>query len=122
MSAAPDSEGGDTGRGEPGYGFRRYLAAGLSVLPLQRRSKLPDDSLLPTTTKRDGSYGHTTLPFLYERRPTPQELTSWEQAGAGVALVCGEISDNFCTIDCDDPDFAVWMMTSPTAELLTRHT
>jgi hypothetical protein len=68
---------------------RRYVAAGLSVIPIR-----PDGSKAPAVPSWNQ---------YRERRPTPQELEQWFGNGHlhGIGLVCGRISRNLEVLDFD---------------------
>jgi hypothetical protein len=74
---------------------RRYLAAGLSVLPIR-----PDGSKAPALDSWDE---------LQERQPSLQELADWfgGPQEVGIGVVCGKASGNLLVLDVETE--AAWL-------------
>src|SRR5579871_1366280 len=68
---------------------RRYLAAGLSVIPIR-----PDGTKAPALPE---------WKTYQQRRPTPDECTDWWDNGEGIAVVGGKVSGNLEILDLDRP-------------------
>jgi hypothetical protein len=90
---------------------RRYIAAGLSVLPIATDgSKRPDWRHLPQEPGEDGELHYTWKP--YEKEPPADcELVEWfdRRNPCGIGIPCGKVSSNLEVIDNDDaPLFPVW--------------
>lgn len=70
---------------------RAYVAKGLSVIPLVKRDKIPDGSVLPGRSWK----------IYRERRATDAELVTWFESGErNLGIVTGSIS-GFVVIDLD---------------------
>ncbi len=70
---------------------RVYLAAGFSIIRLDRESKLPA-----------GKWKESQ-----KARPSAMQLRSWFAAGSGnIGIVMGQVSDNAFALDFDDPRLA----------------
>lgn len=93
---------------------RRYLAAGLSVIPITRGDKLPSHQLLKTTTGQTSNWiasdERAAWRVYCERRPTDAELVTWFADGeAGIGIVGGAISGGLVRVDFEHPAcLAVW--------------
>ncbi|MEQ8786522.1 MAG: AAA family ATPase [Pirellulaceae bacterium] len=80
---------------------RKYVAAGLSVLPIATDgTKGPDWRLLPRRGNGEGQLSATWLP-LQERLPTGDELRKW-YGPAGIGVIGGKVSGNLEILDIDD--------------------
>jgi hypothetical protein len=83
----------------------RYLAAGASIIPLQRRAKNPHFGLLPDKTWTQ----------FQQRRANAQEVAGWIEHGAeNWGLICGLVSDRIYCGDVDDMTMARWVLDDPT--------
>ncbi|MEA3309310.1 MAG: bifunctional DNA primase/polymerase [Chloroflexota bacterium] len=90
-----------------------YLAAGLSVLPCDRRLKRPAFQLLP----RDTAGKPTWIPFR-QQLPTPDVVQSWfegRRAADAVAIITGPVSGELEVLDFDAPQLMrPWAITVQT--------
>lgn len=71
-----------------------YRQQGLSIFPIQPRSKEPYFALLP-----GGSWKE-----YQSRQPSDTEIDSWFRRPIdtiGIGIVCGPVSGNFCVVDSD---------------------
>ena len=79
---------------------RRYVAAGLSVIPIKTDgSKTPAANLLPKVFDPKAQRGKATWKPFQSRRATDEELCQWSRNG--IAIVCGKISGYLEVIDND---------------------
>lgn len=90
---------------------RRYVALGISVLPIKPDgSKAPDASMLPDVQDPDtGKYRPTWLPY-QQRLADEAELRRWLQDGLrGLAIICGAVSGGLEVLDFEKwQSFALW--------------
>lgn len=86
---------------------RAYVAAGLSVIPLECGSKHPDHNLLALTTGQSENYwapeDHRAAWRVYTtRQPTDAELVTWfAGSDAGVGIVGGAVSGGLVRLDLE---------------------
>lgn len=86
----------------------RYLAAGVSIIPLLRRDKRPFTSILP----------NDSWATYQQRRASAQEVAGWIQHGAeNWGLVCGLISGRIYCGDVDNMDMSHWVLDDPSREV-----
>jgi len=79
----------------------RYLAAGVSIIPLLRRDKRPFTSILP----------NDSWATYQQRRASAQEVAGWIEHGAeNWGAVCGLVSDRSYCGDVDDIDMSHWVL------------
>src|SRR4051812_42722525 len=81
---------------------RRYVAAGLSVLPVAADgSKAPDLNRLPAYRDDDQGQFHRSWKAYRKRLPTEDELADWFVYGGpcGLAVVGGAVSGGLEAID-----------------------
>jgi hypothetical protein len=84
---------------------RRYLAVGLSVIPVKTDgSKAPAADVLPKEFDPEEQRLKATWKPFQSRHATEDELQRW--SGKGIAIICGAISGSLEVIDNDDP--ALW--------------
>lgn len=98
----------------------RYLAAGLSVIPLEPKGKRPAYRLLP----KSSITGAPQWEQYQQRIPTEEEITRWFGTGGyNVGIVAGQISGGLVIIDFDllesfdqwcEQDMSRWLF--PTVE------
>lgn len=82
----------------------RYLAAGASIIPLQRRDKRPFTSILP----------NDSWATYQQRRASAQEVAGWIQHGAeNWGLICGLVSGRAYCGDVDIMDMSHWVLDDP---------
>ena len=81
---------------------QRYLAAGLSIIPVKTDgSKAPASDVLPKEfDPKDQRLKATWKPF-QSRQATEDDLQRW--SSKGIAIVCGAVSGSLEVIDNDDP-------------------
>jgi hypothetical protein len=81
---------------------RAYVKAGLSVIPIDHRTKRPYGPSLPK-----GEDGKPTWKQFQERLPEDRELKAWFGSGKvkAMAIVCGAISGGLLVIDFDVPGY-----------------
>jgi hypothetical protein len=85
---------------------RKYVAAGLSVLPIRRGTKEPASELLPRVYDEDQGKTRPSWRMYQERQPNDWELKSWfGKTDAGIAIVCGQVSGGLVVIDFELPDW-----------------
>lgn len=77
-----------------------YLAGGVSLVPIDRRTKQPFFALLPTQNLPDGRSQPTWKPY-QARRASPDEVRTWAKQGAQFAAACGAISGGLLIFDFD---------------------
>ena len=87
---------------------RAYVAAGLSVIPIERGGKLPDHWGLQKTTGQAinwvASDERAAWRTYCTRMPTDAELVTWFADGdAGIGIVGGAISGGLVRIDLESP-------------------
>lgn len=76
----------------------QYLAAGLSVIPLEVKGKRPAFNLLP----RCSITGKPKWEEYQKRLPTEEELATWfGREGHNVGVVCGSVSQGLVVVDFD---------------------
>jgi hypothetical protein len=83
---------------------RRYVAAGLSVIPIRTWSKWPDDGMLEITTGRKSYGGPSELDALWrvytQAIPTDAELERWfRDSDCGIGIVGGAVSGGLVRLD-----------------------
>ena len=83
---------------------RRYVAAGLSVIPIARGDKLPDHRGLEITTGQTVNWAANEPKAAWrvycEHMPTDAELIAWfRESDAGIGIVGGQISGGLVRID-----------------------
>jgi hypothetical protein len=83
---------------------RRYVAAGLSVIPIRRWSKWPDHQLLEVTTGQPVNYSPSDLRASWriyaEHMPTDAELERWfRDSDCGIGIVGGQVSGGLVRLD-----------------------
>lgn len=83
---------------------RRYVAAGLSVIPIRKWSKWPDERMLEITTGRKsyGGPGEPDAPWraYTEGMPTDAELERWfRDSDCGIGIVGGAVSGGLVRLD-----------------------
>ena len=83
---------------------RRYVAAGLGVIPIRRGSKTPDGTLLEATTGQKDRWVASDSRAIWrvycERMPTDAELVIWfAESEAGIGIVGGAVSGGLVRID-----------------------
>jgi hypothetical protein len=89
---------------------KRYVAAGISVIPIQADgTKAPCWQLLPRRPSGEGGGSKATWKPYRERLATRAELAEWFKPGraeylCGIAVVCGAGSGGWETIDFDESD------------------
>jgi hypothetical protein len=82
-----------------------YLANGVSIVPINHRTKLPAFNLLPKQEDENGELKSTWKPY-QTRLPTPEEVNGWFDKGCkAFALVGGQVSGGLEIIDHDEPGF-----------------
>lgn len=86
---------------------RRYLASGLSLVPIDpdEGTKRPASRLLPRLEDDAGNWRPTWQPYQH-RMPTDEELINWCNSSAGLAVICGRVSGGLECIDCGNWDVA----------------
>lgn len=95
---------------------REYVAAGLSVIPIERGGKHPHYDLLVKTigphTNRAASDQQAGWRTYCKRMPTDEELFTWFSAGdAQLGIVGGQISGGLMRIDFEHRDcLSIWRM------------
>lgn len=93
---------------------RRYVACGLSVIPIRRWSKLPDHQLLEQTTGQLVNYAASDPRAAWrrytEQAPTDAELVRWfDGTDAGLGIVGGAVSGGLVRLDFEHPAcLATW--------------
>lgn len=85
---------------------RQYVAAGLSVIPIEHRGKHPHGRLLAETTGITTNWTPESAPAAWRtycgRMPTDEELIAWfEGSDAGIGIVGGQISGGLIRIDLE---------------------
>lgn len=86
---------------------RAYVAAGMSVIPIERGGKLPDHHLLKVTTGQQTNWVASDERAAWRvycgRLPTDGELETWFAEGdAGIGIVGGAVSGGLVRIDFED--------------------
>jgi uncharacterized membrane protein len=96
---------------------RRYIAAGLSVIPIGRE-KRPAFDVLPKRYDPEKRKDVATWDPYQTRQATDAELVAWfgGQAQCGIAIIGGAVSGGLEILDFDEPDlFPLWR------EMLDEH-
>src|SRR5687767_3937545 len=76
-------------------------AGGVSIIPINHRTKQPSFNLLPKNEAGKAIWG-----VFQTRIATDKEIAEWQTAGfEAYAAVCGKISGGLLIIDFDEPRF-----------------
>jgi len=87
---------------------RRYVACGLSVIPIRKYSKHPDHAMLKVTTGEPINYEPSDARAIWrvycQHMPTEVELVRWfRDSDCGIGIVGGAISGGLVRLDFESP-------------------
>lgn len=119
----PDPDLSSTGPSAVYDAARRYVEAGLSVIPIAADgSKSPDHERLPRVFDEVEQRSKVTWKLFQFRRPTLEELERWRDFGGyfGLAAVAGAVSGGRPGLGLEILDFDTIVLAQPWAELVEQ--
>ena len=89
---------------------RQLVAAGISVIPWQHRTKEPAHDRLPVVRREEDGRARPSWSEYRRRRPSDAELQRWfHDGGCGIATICGAVSEGLMVLDIESAEaFEQW--------------